>query len=286
MRNIARRVIGKEEYPTLEMYIEELPDDVRNAAARVRDLYARITELNKEIEKLRREAKPLIDEVTEYAEKEYGARVRKNVKNIQEAEKMLEAAKHKFRFIAKGLSKGVSLIVRFFERRSPVKKEVLIEATRKYLEKVLREVGANLEMYIRYMEEFDSLIKELEEATEVSKIEQVELKVKEESFRRPAYRRPAYRKPAYRRYAGFREFISNLGEKFRSFVQKVKDFLFNLTRTEEVVEEAYKELEDALSLAEAEPITASRRRYAKTEEVRLNRVAMLLREALRELKRR
>jgi cell division protein FtsB len=281
MRNIARRVIGKEEYPTLEMYIEELPDDVRNAAARVRDLYARITELNKEIEKLRREAKPLIDEVTEYAEKEYGTRVRKNVENIQEAEKILEAAKHKFRFIAKGLSKGVSLIIRFFERRSPVKKEVLIEAARKYLEKVLREVGANLEMYIRYMEEFDSLIKELEEATEVSKIEQVELKVKEESFRRPAYR-----KPAYRRYAGFREFISNLGEKFRSFVQKVKNFIFDLTHTEEVVEEAYKELEDALSLAETEPIAASRRRYAKTEEVRLNRVAMLLREALRELKRR
>jgi len=281
MRNIARRVIGKEEYPTLEMYIEELPDDVRNAAAKVRDLYAKITELNKEIEKLRREAKPLIDEVTEYAEKEYGARVRKNVENIQEAEKMLEAAKHKFRFIAKGLSKGVSLIVRFFERRSPVKKEILIEATRKYLEKVLREVGANLEMYVRYMEEFDSLIKELEEATEVSKIEQVELKVKEESFRRSAYRRPARR-----RYAGFREFISNLGEKFRSFVQKVKDFIFDLTHTEKVVEEAYKELEDALSLAEAEPITASRRRYVKTEEVRLNRVAMLLWEALKELKRR
>uniref|UniRef100_A0A7J3SJ77 Uncharacterized protein n=1 Tax=Fervidicoccus fontis TaxID=683846 RepID=A0A7J3SJ77_9CREN len=265
----------------MEMYIEELPDDIRNAAARVRDLYAKITELNKEIEKLRREAKPLIDEVTEYAEKEYGARVRKNVENIQEAEKMLEAAKHKFRFIAKGLSKGVSLIVRFFERRSPVKKEVLIEAVRKYLEKVLREVGTNLEMYVRYMEEFDNLIKELEEATEVSKIEQVELKVKEESFRRPAYRRPARR-----RYAGFREFISNLGEKFRSFVQKVKDFIFDLTHTEKVVEEAYKELEDALSLASAEPITASRRRYAKTEEVRLNRVAMLLQEALRELKRR
>jgi predicted nucleic acid-binding Zn-ribbon protein len=68
MRNIARRVIGKEEYPTLEVRPKNLPDDIRNAMARVRDLYAKITELNKEIEKLKL--------ITEYAEKEYEKNVR------------------------------------------------------------------------------------------------------------------------------------------------------------------------------------------------------------------